>query len=79
VLPDCLILADLECLVESAIGGFNAEIRVQNEQGIGNGIDDALRPDVTIPDNAVKVFQVHEAVSRRILIHLYTIGSQRHA
>jgi hypothetical protein len=35
--------------VESAIGGFNTEVRVQNEQGIGDSIDDARRPDVIIP------------------------------
>jgi hypothetical protein len=58
VLPDRLIAADFECVVESPAGRLDTEVPVEDKQRVGDGVDDALGLDVLIPHHAVA--QIHE-------------------
>lgn len=64
VLADRLVAVDLEGGEEGAAGCLDAEVLIQQQQRIGNRIDDALRLKVAVPQQAVKVFQIHHNAPR---------------
>jgi hypothetical protein len=59
-LPDRLVTIDFKCLKEGTAGILDAEAFVQHKQWIRNGVDDALRLNVTDAQKAVEIFGVHQ-------------------
>jgi hypothetical protein len=60
-LPDCLIPIDLKCLKKGTVGALDAKALIQNQQRVGNRINDSLRLNVAIPHKTVQVFHIHHA------------------
>lgn len=58
--PQGLLRAHPERVVEAAAGGFDAKGVVENEQWLGNGIDDALGPNMRVAQETVDVHEIHE-------------------
>jgi hypothetical protein len=68
VAAEGVVAADPEGLVERAAGADDAQVAVEHEQGVADGVDDALRLDVAGAQEAVEVFQVHRSASRPVLV-----------